>query len=66
MSYFSRVTGIDGLRVIDASIIPRTPNGNTMAAAIMIGEKGADLIINDLLNPKANFDINNNEIIDYL
>lgn len=44
-----RVKGIDGLRVIDASVIPRTPNGNTQAPTIMIGEKGADLIIQDLL-----------------
>ncbi|ODM89217.1 Glucose dehydrogenase [FAD, quinone] [Orchesella cincta] len=41
-----RVKGIDGLRVIDASVIPRTPNGNTQAATFMIAEKGADLIIN--------------------
>ncbi|CAL8076486.1 unnamed protein product [Orchesella dallaii] len=40
-----RVKGIDGLRVIDASVIPRTPNGNTQASTIMVGEKGADLVI---------------------
>ncbi|CAL8145925.1 unnamed protein product [Orchesella dallaii] len=42
-----RVKGIDGLRVVDASIIPRTPNGNTQAATIMVAEKGADMIVED-------------------
>ena len=39
-----RVHGIDGLRVIDASIMPTMPAANTNAAALMIGEKGADLL----------------------
>ena len=39
-----RVRGIAGLRVADASIIPAPISGNTNAAAIMIGEKAADLI----------------------
>ena len=39
-----RVHGIAGLRVIDASIMPTVPSGNTNAAVIMIAEKGADLI----------------------
>lgn len=43
-----KVMGVGGLRVIDASIMPRPPNGNTQAATIMIGEKGAELIIDDL------------------
>jgi choline dehydrogenase len=39
-----RVHGADSLRVIDASVMPRLPSANTFAAAIMIGEKGADLV----------------------
>ena len=39
-----RVHGIDGLRVIDASVMPAVISGNTNAATIMIAEKASDLI----------------------
>ncbi len=44
-----RVHGIEGLRVIDASIMPLLVGANTNAAAVMIGEKGADLMLGKTL-----------------
>ncbi len=39
-----RVRGVDGLRVIDASIMPTMPSANTNAATLMIAEKGAAIV----------------------
>jgi len=42
-----RVHGFERLRVIDGSIMPTVVSGNTNAAIVMIGEKGADMILQD-------------------
>jgi choline dehydrogenase len=42
-----RVHGVQGVRIIDAAIMPTIVHGNTNAATIMIAEKGADLILHD-------------------
>ena len=42
-----RVRGLEGLRVIDASVIPSVPSGNINAAVIAVAEKGADLVKED-------------------
>jgi len=39
-----RVRGVDGLRVVDASVFPTIPSGNTNAPTIAVAERGADLI----------------------
>ena len=42
-----RVRGVEGLRVIDASAMPRITSGNTNSPSIMMAEKGAAMVLQD-------------------
>ena len=46
------VHGVAGLRVIDASVMPRITSGNTNAPTVMIAEKGAEFVIEDAAAPR--------------
>jgi choline dehydrogenase len=42
------VHGVEGLRVIDASVMPKVTSANTNAASLMIGERGARLVLGEV------------------
>ena len=42
-----KVHGMEGIRIVDSSIMPNICGGNTTAPSVMIGEKGADMIKED-------------------
>ena len=42
-----RVRGLDGVRVLDASVMSRITSGNTNSPTMMIAEKGAEMVLQD-------------------
>jgi choline dehydrogenase-like flavoprotein len=48
-----RVRGVQGLRVVDASVYPRIPGTFTAVSTYLVGEKAADVILSQLANSAA-------------
>ena len=57
-----KVYGMEGLRVADASIMPKVVGANTNAATVMIGEKCADFVAREWRLPKAGHNTERDEL----
>jgi choline dehydrogenase len=55
-----RVHGVDGLRVIDASVLPNVVSGNLNSVVIMIGEKASDMLLGNRPSPDVSLNRNAN------